>query len=157
MIKQWLSYILAYLMWTLNLLIGIWFILVNREFLLGLLGNPSAGQDIGRGFQVGFFDKVYLIALGLAWLIIMIVLEDDFKKSLGKKVLMKRFTRIAGPEFLLIFLTDLGLLILQGFNSTFWLRWLLLLVELGLSALCIWYTRSQPKNKPDPIGLSHSH
>jgi hypothetical protein len=155
MIKQWLSYILAYLMWALNLLIGLWFILVSRQFLLIFLGVNYVGNNIARGTQVGFLDKVYLIALGLAWLIFMIVMEEDFKKSVEKKVLMKRFTRIAGPEFLLVFLADLGLLIVQGPNAAVWLRWLLLLAELGLAAVCVWYTRSQHKSEPDKIELSH--
>ncbi len=157
MVKRWLSYILAYVMWTLNLAIGIWFILISREFLLDFLGITYAGQNIGRGWQVGFLDKVYLIVLGLAWLIFMIVMEDDFKKSVKKGILMKRFTRIAGPEFLLVFLADLGLLILQGPYSTIWLRWLLLLVESGLGAVCIWYTRSQGKGESDKIKLSLPH
>jgi len=157
MIKQWFNFILAYLMWALNLVIGIWFILISREFLLRFLGITYVGQNIGRGAQIGFLDKAYLVALGLAWLIFMIVMEDDFKKSVKKGTLMKHFTRIAGPEFLLVFLADLGLLILQGLNSVLWLRWLILLVELGLGAVCIWYYRSQQKSKPDQIELSHPH
>jgi len=157
MIKQWLSYVLAYLLWTLNLVIGIWFILISREFWLGFLGITYAGDNVGRGFQVGFLDKVYLVALGLAWLIFMIVLEDDFKKSVTKGILMQRFTRIAGPEFLLVFMADLGLLILQGPNSTAWPRWLLLLVELGLAALCVWYTRSRPRLEADKMKLDNPH
>ena len=157
MIKQWLNYILAYVMWTLNLVIGIWFIIISREFLLDLLGITYVGQNIARGYQVGFIDKVYLIALGLAWLIIMIVMEDDFKKSVKKGTLMRRFTRIAGPEFLLISLTTLGLLTLQGLYSAVWLQWLMLLVELGLAAVCIWYTRSHRKSETDKIYLSHPH
>ena len=151
MIKQWLSYILAYLMWTLNLVIGVWFILISREFLLIFLGLKNVGDNLARGWQVGFLDKVYMIALGLAWLIFMIVMEDDFKKSVKKGNLMRRFTRIAGPEFLLVFLADLGLLIMQGPNAAIWLRWLLLPVELGLAAACVWYTRSHQKSEPDKI------
>lgn len=157
MIKQWLSYVLAYVMWTLNLAIGIWFILISREFLLDFLGITYAGQNIGRGWQVGFLDKVYLIALSLAWLAFMIVMEDDFKKSVKKGTLIKHFTRIAGPEFMLVFLADLGLLILQGPYSAIWQRWLLLLVELGLSAVFIWYTRSLRKGESDKIKLSLPH
>ena len=151
MIKQWLNYIMAYVMWTINLVIGIWFIIISREFLLDLLGITYVGQNIARGYQVGFIDKVYLIALGLAWLIIMIVMEDDFKKSVKKGTLMRRFTRIAGPEFLLISLATLGLLTLQGLYSAVWLQWLMLLVELGLAAVCIWYTRSHRKSETDKI------
>jgi phosphatidylglycerophosphate synthase len=117
MIKQWLSYLLAYVMWTLNLVIGVWVILISREFLVDFLGITYAGQNIGRGWQAGFLDKVYLIALGVAWLAFMIAIEDDFKKSVKKGTLMRRFTRIVGPEFLLVFLAYLGLLILQGINS----------------------------------------
>ncbi len=157
MIKQWLSYILAYLMWTLNLLIGVWFILISRQFLLFFLGVNYVGDNMARGWQIGFLDKVYLIVLGLTWLIFMILMEDDFKKSVKKKILMRRFTRIAGPEFLLVFLADLGLLILQGPNAAVWLRWLLLLIELGLAAVCVWYTRSHQKSEPDKIELSHPH
>ena len=155
MIKQWLSYILAYLMWTLNLVIGVWFILISRELMLLFLGVNYVGDNLARGSQVGFLDKVYLIALGLAWLIFMIVMEDDFKKSVKKGILIRSFTRIAGPEFLLVFLADLGLLIVQGPNAAIWLRWLVLLVELGLAAVCVWYTRSHQKSEPDKIELSH--
>jgi hypothetical protein len=157
MIKQWFRYILAYVMWTLNLLIGVWFILISREFLLLFLGVNYVGDNMARGWQIGFLDKMYMIALGLAWLIFMIVMEDDFKKSAKKGILIRRFTRIAGPEFLLVFLADLALLITEGANAAAWLRWLLLLVELGLAAVCVWYTRSQQKSKPDKIDLSHSH
>ncbi len=151
MIKQWLQYILAYLMWTLNLLIGIWFILISREFLLGFLGINYVGQNLARAYRVGLLDKVYLVAIGLAWLILMIVMENDFRSSVKKGTLIKRFARIAGPEFLLVFLADVGLLALQGLNSAIWLRWLALLIELGLGAACIWYTRSHR------VGLSHPH
>jgi hypothetical protein len=157
MIKQWLSYILVYLLWTLNLVIGVWFILISREFMLIFLGVNYVGTNIARGAQVGFLDKVYLIALGLAWLIFMIVMEEDFKKSVKKRNLIRRFTRIAGPEFLLVFLADLGLLIMQGLNAAIWLRWLVLLVELGLAAVCVWYTRFHQKSEPDKIELSQSH
>ncbi len=155
MIKHWFGYVLAYVLWTINLAIGIFFIIISREFLLDFLGITYVGQNMARGYQVGFFDKVYLVALGLAWLIIMIVLEDDFKNSVTKGTLMRHFTRIAGPEFLLIFLANLGLLILQGINRAVWLQWLALLVELGLAAVCIGYTRSQRKTEPDKIELSH--
>jgi hypothetical protein len=144
-------------MWTLNLVIGVWFILISQKFILGILGNNYTGKNIGRNWQVGFLDKVYLIALGLAWLVIMIVMENYFKKSVKKGTLVRRFTRIAGPEFLLVFLAYLGLLILQGINSVAWLQWLLLLVELGLGAVCIWYTRSQGKGESDKIKLSLPH
>jgi hypothetical protein len=157
MIKEWFAYILAYLMWTINLVIGVWFILVSRQFLLFFLGVNYVGDNLARGSQIGFLDKVYLIALGLAWLIFMIFMEDDFKKSVKKKNLMRRFTRIAGPEFLLVFLADLGLLIVQGPDAAAWLRWLVLLVELGLAAVCVWHTRSHPTSEPDKIELSHPH
>jgi hypothetical protein len=157
MIKQWFSYVLAYLLWTLNLIIGIWFIMISRNFLLGFLGISYVGENIVRGWQIGFLDKVYLIALGLAWLIFIIVMEDDLRKSVKKGTLMRRFTRFAGPEFLLVFLADLGLLILQGPNAAIWLRWLMLLIELGLAAVCIQYTRSQRKDQPDKMELSHPH
>jgi hypothetical protein len=157
MIKQWFNYILAYLMWTLNLVLGIWFILISREFLLLFLGINYVGKNIARGAQVVFLDKVYLIALGLAWLIFMIVMENDFKKSARKGILMKRFARIAGPEFLLVFAADLGLLILQGLSAAVWLRWLILLAELGLGAACIWYARSMKQAGPEKMELSQPH
>jgi hypothetical protein len=136
---DWLGYIVAYIMWIVVMLLGIWFILVSRESLTSALALYAMGS-LQRFFEARFLDKVYMVAIGLLWLITVIVAEDRFRKGVPQRALMRRFAAIAGPELLLIFLADASLLWLQG-GRTGWSRWLILGSELVLGIMLIVFSR----------------
>jgi hypothetical protein len=138
--KKILSYVAAYLMWILTAALGVWFMLISRNAFLGALAL-YAGDSVRRAWQVRFFEKVFSIAIGLLWLVAMIVVEEYFRMGVLRRNLLVRFAKVAGPEFLAVFVVDALLLWLQR-GSASWLRWLALGGELVLGTALVWLARS---------------
>jgi hypothetical protein len=127
--KKGLGYVIAYLAWAVTMALGVWFILISREGVLGVL-VLYAGDSLPRMWQAKFLDKAYVVVVGLLWLVLVIVAEEYFKRGVPQRDLMRRIANVVGPELLLIFVADVGLLLLQGIGSAGWLRWLILGGEL---------------------------
>jgi hypothetical protein len=88
---------------------------------------------------------VFLLILGVGWLIFMIVSESYYRKSAERDDLFQRFARVIGPILLTVFSVDLLLIWLQGGGD--WQRWLLLAAEVGIGIILVTFARSQPKSK----------
>jgi hypothetical protein len=128
--KEWLQYVFAYVMWIVALLLGVWFLLTSRVWVRSALTLYYAGDSITRKMQVGLLDQVYFVIVGLAWLIMMIVSEQYFRKGIHRKDLLHRVSTIIAPELLLIALSDIFLMVVLGIYQQSWLFWLRLSVEL---------------------------
>jgi len=138
--KKILSYATAYLMWILTAALGVWLMLISRSAFLGALAL-YAGDSVQRAWQARFFEKIFTIAIGLLWLVAMIVVEEYFRMGVQRHSLLVRFAKVAGPELLAVFVVDALLLWLQR-GSASWLRWLTLGGELVLGTALVWLARS---------------
>ena len=150
--KRWLSYGVAYLVWIVLLLLGLWFIVISRQGFLGALSAFYVKDSLPRAWEARFYDKAYTIALGLLWLVFMIITEDYFRTGVGQGRLWRRCARVAGPELLLIFVADLFLLLVQRGAGRSWWRWLILASEIvgGVALFCFGRSSRKPaRAKPD--------
>jgi hypothetical protein len=139
------GYVAAYLMWIIAAALGVWFMLVSRSTYLGALAL-YAGDSVGRGWQVRFLDKVLAIVIGLLWLVALIVVEAYFRRGVQEQALLERFVKVAGIEFLVIFVADAFLLWVQ-MGSESWLRWLTLGGELVLGVAFVFLARLVKKSR----------
>jgi len=138
--KKTLSYVTAYLMWILTMALGVWLMLISRSAFLGAFAL-YAGDSVQRAWQARFFEKAFAIAIGLLWLAAMLFVEEYFRMGVQRHSLLRRFAKVAGPEFLAVFVADALLLWLQR-GSASWLRWLTLGGELVLGTALVWLARS---------------
>jgi|RhiMetdeSRZDD1v2_1073273.scaffolds.fasta_scaffold44124_3 hypothetical protein len=130
-------YLIAYVLWIVDLGLGIWLLILSRTALLGILGLRYKQGAVSYVHQVDFVDKMFVLLLGLAWLTLMIVLEQSFRKSALTEKLLQRFARVTGILLLALFVVDLILFWVQGVGSGDWRRWLLLAAELGIGIVLI--------------------
>ena len=144
-LKNWPVYLLAYSLWIISFLLWLWFILIGRNALLGLLQTYYLDGTFQVDKMVQLWDRVYLFSTGLAWLALMVITENSFRQGIKRGDLARRVGRIMGPEFLLIFAADAILAFLFGFESIPWSRWLVLLVELAAGAGLVWLAVNGPK------------
>lgn len=139
MIKRGINNLLAGIMWLVVIALGFWFILVGRNSLLSMLAKFYAGEDIARSMEVRFFEKIYLVIMGLIFAIGMLAVFEYFRFGVGKPDFYNRITLVIGIELILIFLADLGLFWAQSFSSSDPFRWIILFGEflLGLGLLLL--------------------
>jgi hypothetical protein len=139
--RRWVDYIPAYLAWAVVAALGVWFMLISRNSFLGVLSAVYVKDSIQRAWQVRFLDKVYFIAVGLLWTIVVVITEAYFRRGAGRPDLGQRIAKVVGIELLLIFGADVVLLILQGFNVNVWQRWLIVISELALGIAATRFAR----------------
>ena len=144
--RRWVDFIPAYLGWVVVMALGVWFMLISRNSFLGVLSAVYVRDSIQRAWQVRFLDKVYFIAVGLLWTIVVIITEAHFRRGAGRPDLGQRIAKVVGIELLLIFGTDVVLLILQGFNVSMWLRSLIVISELALGIAATRFARRPVPN-----------
>jgi hypothetical protein len=129
----------AYFLWFIVLALGTWLALLGREVFLGSAAKYYAGEIYARQTLVRFFDRAYVVVIGLAWLSLMIVSEELFRRRAAQGNLFPLFSFISGIELIVIFCLDLTLLFLQNWVIDP-LRLLILGVELiaGIGLIIIW-------------------
>ncbi len=127
----------SYVMWLLDMAIAFWFGFIARMDLTAFLSLFYKEGNLTYGHFVDFADKAFTIALGLGWLVLMIVAEEYFRKGVREGDLRRRFARFTGPLLVCIFAADLILFLLQGTGSGNWSRWLILAAELGIGIALI--------------------
>lgn len=125
-----LKYASAYGIWIVDLGLAAWLFYLSRTVFLGLLALSGQAGEWQFAKTVNLIDRVVTVVLGLGWLAFVIITEDYFRKAVKKGNLLRRFVRVTGPVLLCIFVVDLILFWLQGIGSSYWLRWLILAVEL---------------------------
>ena len=130
-------YLIAYLLWIVDLGLGIWLMVLGRNALLGILALSYKPGALTYAHRVDFIDKMYVVFIGLAWLTLMIVLEHSFRTSALTEKLPQRFARVTGILLLSLFVVDLILFWIQGGQSGSWVRWLILAAELGIGIVLI--------------------
>lgn len=135
--KKAVRYLVAYLMWVVVMLLGVWFILISREGLIGALKIYYVGTSFTRNAQVQLIDKAYPVIVGLIWLVMMIVAETSFRNGVKQGNLLNRFARYAGPELLLIFFADLLLFSLAASRTRTNLQLFIMAVELIVGVLLV--------------------
>jgi len=137
MVKKFYKYILAYFLWIVTLCLGFWFIYISYSAVQALLGSLFIKNSFPRLWQAEFINDVYIVIAGLAWLIVFVLGEEYFRTSIEKQNTIKRFTKIAGPEIILIFLSDFSLTLTRGIGNTSWVHWVILAIEIGLGVFLL--------------------
>jgi hypothetical protein len=144
-----IKYVVAYALWIVDLGLTIWFIIISRSGLLGLLSLIYHYGDVRYNYVAGFIDKFFWITFGLGWLAFMIFSEGYFRVGVQKNVLLKRFARVTGSILLCIFAVNLILLWVKGVGQGSWLNWLILAAELGLGIILLVSANRKATSKPN--------
>ncbi|HEU0297273.1 MAG TPA: hypothetical protein VFR47_31315 [Anaerolineales bacterium] len=130
-----LKYSLAYVLWIVDLALGLWLVFISRTAFLDILAlfyKPGAWVYSRR---VDLADKAFVLILGLGWLIFMIFIEHYYRANAFTGELPKRFARVTGLLLLCIFAVDMVLVWVQGVGNSNWLRWFILAVELAIGTV----------------------
>lgn len=143
-----LKYLLAYVLWIIDLALGLWLLLISRTVFLDILALSFKEGSWVYSRRVDFADKVFLLVLGLGWLIFMIIIEHFYRASALTGELPQRFAWVTGFLLLCIFVIDMLMFWVQGAGNN-WLRWLILAAELGIGIALLVSVR--PRSKPNPI------
>jgi len=141
-IKKSINYVIAYALWIVTILLGLWFVILARSDFQGALATFYARGSVTYIQRARFFDQIFVFVLGLLWLVFMVVTEWYFRTGAPRPDWLKRFAQVAGPVILLVFVADLFLFWLQGASSGNWLRWLVLAGELVIGIVFLLYARS---------------
>jgi hypothetical protein len=141
--KQWLSYVLFYLFWTVLIGLGFWFLILSREAVTAAL-SYYAGDDFVRLWRAGFYDKAFFLFMGLAVLVFIYSTEGYLRAGIEKHDLLRRFFKTTGWVLLALFVMDLTLLFLQQFSGGLWPRGGVLILELGAGVVLSWLGRRKP-------------
>ncbi len=144
--KKALNYPLAYLLWVLDLGLALWLVIYSRTVLLSLFALLFDPTNWHNSKMMNVFGITTMVVFGLGWLIFMIVTEQNFRSGASRGDLPRRFARITGPLLLALFVIDLIQFWLRA-NSSDWLQWLILALELGggIGLLVAAKTRLTPK------------
>jgi len=146
--KKVFNQIIAYGMWIVDLLLALWFALLSRTALLDILALFYKKGQWQYPRQVNVVDKTFTLLLGLGWMALVVIVEEYFRTSIPKGVLLKRIARVTGLLLLAIFGVDLILFWVQGIGSGDWLRWLLLAAELGIGTALLVWVKTRPTSQP---------
>ena len=123
-------------MWAVSIIMGLFFLLLSRDSLFGLLQVYFVQGGYQRGAEAKFMNQVYLLVMGFVVLIAMIIVEEYFKVGVQKGKLLKRVAKIMGIEILLIFAAHVASSVLMGFS---FLVVLVLVLELGVGVGLTWF------------------
>jgi hypothetical protein len=143
-----IKYAIAYLLWIADLGLALWLLFLSRIVLLDIFALFYKEGAWAYSRRVDFADKVFLVILGLGWLVFMIVVEAYFRAGALRDDLLKRFARVTGPVLLGIFSLDLILAWIQRVGEGDWLRWLILAAELGFGIFL--FVSARPHSRPQP-------
>jgi hypothetical protein len=144
-----IKYLVAYGMWIVDMGLATWLFYISRTTLLALLAQFYKQGNYQYTKMVNLVDRVFVVVLGLGWLIFSVVTEDYYRKGALKEKTLKRFARVTGPLLLCVFVIDLMLFWLQGIEAGDLLRWLILAAELVIGLALIVSGKKDPKNEPN--------
>jgi hypothetical protein len=135
----------AYGLWLVDLGLAFWLLILIRTVYLGIFALSYKPGAYIYAQRVDLADKVFVLILGIGWLIFMIVTESYFRKGAVRDDLFQRFVRVTVPVLLSVFVVDLLFVWLQGGGD--WRHWLILAAEVGLGIILFTFARSQPKSR----------
>ena len=149
--KTRLEYILAYLLWAVTLGLGAWLAFTSRNTLEEYLGKYFIKEEnqFMLTKQAIFLDIVIPVLLWLLWFVMLIVVEEYYRRGVEKHSLIRRFMKVVGILFVLMFINDLLLNLMLGFAAAGWLRWLLTLIELLVGVALSVASRLRPTVQSD--------
>lgn len=158
--KKIFKTIAAYLLLLPILLLGIWIFVIGREALSSLLSIYYVGTYFTRQYQAGFADRMYVVFIGVSWMVLFVVAEELLRRSVAKGRLFLIFSRFMGAGFLLALVLD-GILTFLAvkFASVASSRWLVLGAELLFAGAFIFlgWSKHSPFYRPKVIpGLLES-
>ncbi len=127
-----IKYLFAYFLWVVDLGLSFWLFFLGRTTLLGLLAFFYEPGDFQYTKMVDLVDRIFVVVAGLGWMVFAVVTEEYYRSGALKEKILLRFARVTGPILLSLFIVDLILFWLQGVGAGDWLRWLILVAELGI-------------------------
>jgi len=142
-----IKYVLTYAVWIADLVLALWFIYLCRTSLLGTFALFYDNVNVAYANAVNFIDKAFTILLGIGWLIFMILAEHYFRNGIEKDGQIRRLSIVTGWLFLCVFIVDLILAWIQGIGVGNWLRWLMLVLELGVGMVLLVQAKPNIKSK----------
>ena len=128
------QYILAYAAWVIFILLFLAILLLGRDTWLAVLRNYWAQDNIGRQYAINFLDRIFVLLLGIAWLVLMLVVESYFRNGINKGNLIHRVSSVLGFEISAIFIIHLMMTLMVGIANQTVMRWVLLVGELIIGA-----------------------
>lgn len=141
------QYIFAYGAWVIFIMLFLAILLLGRDTWLAALRNYWAQDHFGRQSAINFLDRAFVLAVGITWLILMLVTESYFRNGIVKGDLTHRISAVIGVEVLVIFFIHLAMTLMMGFAAQTPLRWALLGVEFVIGAGLIVISRVTAKKK----------
>jgi hypothetical protein len=132
------QYAVYFVSWVFSWLIFAYFLVIGRTVLMSILRSYWVQGRFNRDYAMNFIDRMYVLILGIAWVIFMLVVESYFRHGIKKNVLYQRIGKVLGPELLAIVLIDLLMIALTGVTTQPWSRWLLILLELFAGLGLVW-------------------
>jgi hypothetical protein len=145
--KKVFDYILAYILWIVEIGFALYFCYISRTLVLGIMTFYYKVGNVQYQNRMNLTDRVFVLILGFGWLIFMIFVEEYFRSGVSKGNLPKRIVGVTWPVLLAAFLVDLVLLWIQGFGSGSWLHWLVLAVELGAGVGLLMFAKTRFTSK----------
>lgn len=112
--NNWFKQIAIFLLWALSSVLSFWTMIVARQTFLISLANLYVQDDIVRGWQARFFDKVFFIVAGLIWLIAVFFIEGYFRDGIFKHDVWRRAARVFGIELLVLFVFNIITVVAGG-------------------------------------------
>ena len=137
-IKQISTYIMAYLLWVVAMLLGVAFLLIGMNGIPQLLAPFFSATDFNVRFMAGFINRIFLVVSGIGILVIIVAVESYFRHGAQSNTLWQRAARVFGPMLLLVFVADLCQVIFLQYPFGLNPRWLILALELA-AALALTY------------------
>jgi hypothetical protein len=127
---NWINYLIAYFMWAVTTLMGLWSFLQFREALLTWLGLYYLNGNLQHKYSAPFITQFSSLIAGLILFILIIVIEEYFRDGAGKGDLIRRIVRVMGLLLLLIAAIDLITIVMLGVAIVGWIRLAIGIVEL---------------------------
>jgi len=112
--KKWFIHVLVFLLWALSNALSLWMLVAVRQGFLVSMTNLYVKEDIVRGWQARFFDKIFFIIAGLVWLIGIFLIESYFRGGIEKHDVWRRAARIFGVELFILCIFDLIIVLVGG-------------------------------------------
>jgi hypothetical protein len=136
---KFLRFITAYTFWLVLIALASLIFIWARSVFQAYLGANFIGGSYVLRTQARLYDQIVTILLGLSWFIFVIVSEEYLRRTINRGGMVKQFIRYLGVELLILFILDGLQLYFQGIAGIDWIRVLVLTLELGGGAVCIYF------------------
>ncbi len=132
------SLVLVYGLWFVFTALGILFLILSWYGFTAILNLYLVPPSLDAPNQVAFLNRAYFLLVGIVLLVMVIVVEEYFKKGIATGTLAKRVSLVFGVEFLCLFVSILISLLIFGFSPILF-GILALLLACGIAM--VWLSR----------------